>query len=200
MPSHSRLAPSTIWQRTRATTIALGIAIAATLATPATSASNTPEPSADAPIILSADGDAVRVVDGDTIKINGERVRVFGIDAPESAQRCAKEYFGTWACGEAATGRMRELIAGALVQCVGIARDKYGRLLAKCFATPKSWVPFADSTGVDVGGVLVREGLAWAYSKYSKAYTIDESAARAAGRGVWRAPTAPAWEWRKRKN
>jgi len=29
-------------------------------------------------------GDSLRVVDGDTIKINGERIRFGGIDAPET--------------------------------------------------------------------------------------------------------------------
>ena len=32
------------------------------------------------------------VVDGDTIKIDGTRIRLFGIDAPEKDQTCKKNY------------------------------------------------------------------------------------------------------------
>ena len=36
-------------------------------------------------------GDSLRVVDGDTIKINGERIRFGGIDAPETNFRGKKQ-------------------------------------------------------------------------------------------------------------
>ncbi|MFZ2102858.1 MAG: hypothetical protein WAU86_20070 [Oricola sp.] len=31
------------------------------------------------------------VVDGDTLRLNGERVRLLGIDAPEKSQTCDKD-------------------------------------------------------------------------------------------------------------
>lgn len=38
------------------------------------------------------------VIDGDTIEVHGQRVRLFGIDAPESAQLCLAES-EEWRCG-----------------------------------------------------------------------------------------------------
>ena len=43
-----------------------------------------------------------RVVDGDTLEVRGTRVRLHGIDAPESKQRC-RSAGRTWPCGYEAT-------------------------------------------------------------------------------------------------
>ena len=39
------------------------------------------------------------VLDGDTIEIRGERIRLFGIDAPESRQMCANANGQSYRCG-----------------------------------------------------------------------------------------------------
>ncbi len=39
-----------------------------------------------------------RVVDGDTIDVAGQRIRLYGIDAPEKNQTCQIEDV-PWACG-----------------------------------------------------------------------------------------------------
>lgn len=52
---------------------------------------------------------AVRVLDGDTLDVAGTRVRLFGIDAPETAQTCRRSG-RDWGCGaEAAQRRRRRL-------------------------------------------------------------------------------------------
>jgi len=88
------------------------------------------------------------VIDGDTIDvlIGGERqrVRYYGIDAPEEGDNCYDE----------ATERNRELL-GTTVRLEADARneDKYGRLLRYVFTN--------DGTSVDAA--LVSEGLAKAW-------------------------------------
>ena len=65
---------------------------------------------------------AVRIIDGDTVELeNGERLRLIGIDAPESGQR----YFSE------ARGRLAEFVLNkevALEKDVS-DKDEYGRLL-----------------------------------------------------------------------
>ena len=42
------------------------------------------------------------VIDGDTIEIHGKRIRLNGIDAPESGQRCQNARGTAWRCGQQA--------------------------------------------------------------------------------------------------
>jgi endonuclease YncB( thermonuclease family) len=125
------------------------------------------------------------VVDGDTITIGETRVRLEGIDAPETVQTCPRRWIGTWACGTAATTRLAQLIGDKDVSCRSSGLDKYGRVLATCFAE-----------GRDINAQMVREGLAWAFVKYSRTYVREEAQARAEGVGIWQAEATPAWEFR----
>jgi len=43
------------------------------------------------------------VIDGDTIEIHGTRIRLHGIDAPESRQVCMRPTGEEWRCGQQAS-------------------------------------------------------------------------------------------------
>lgn len=88
------------------------------------------------------------VVDGDTIRVNGERVRIMGLDAPEMEGRCPAEK----EAARRARARMAELVAGG-VTLRPHGRDRYRRLLAVV----------QDSRGRDVAALMIREGLARPY-------------------------------------
>ena len=89
-----------------------------------------------------------RVIDGDTIEVGTARVRLFGVDAPESAQRCVAQG-RRWPWGEHATRALAGRIDGRSVACEERDRDRYGRIVAVC-----------RHGGQDVNAWLVREG--WA--------------------------------------
>lgn len=138
-----------------------------------------------------------RVIDGDTIDVAGTRLRLEGIDAPETGQTCtAREGWlrrvalpsastPTWECGGSATRALIKLIGGNEVACRPTGTDKYERTLAICHVG-----------GLDINGEMVRQGHAWAFVKYSQRYASVEAEARTARRGIWQAPTMPAWEHR----
>ena len=126
-----------------------------------------------------------RVIDGDTIEVSSARIRLFGVDAPESAQRCLAES-RRWPCGEQATRVLAGRIDGQSVACEERDRDRYGRIVGVC-----------RYGGQDVNAWLVREGWAMAYRRYSTAYVGEEAAAKTAQRGVWRGKFVPPWDWRR---
>jgi len=116
-----------------------------------------------------------KVIDGDTIDvvIGGEhqRVRYYGIDAPEKDEECYQE----------ATERNRELV-GTTVRLEPDARDKdeHGRLLRYVFT----------NDGISVDAALVSEGLAKAWredGRYLSRLTILETDASQRSTGcLWK--------------
>ena len=126
-----------------------------------------------------------RVVDGDSLALAGERIRLHGIDAPESAQTC-RASGARWRCGERATRGLRERIGARTVACEERDRDRYGRVVAVCRAG-----------GVDLNAWMVAQGWALAYRRYSRAYVDEEAAARSARRGLWRGDFVAPWDWRR---
>jgi endonuclease YncB( thermonuclease family) len=124
------------------------------------------------------------VIDGDTLDIDGERIRLHGIDAPESAQVCQVAGLN-WPCGREATRFLSHAAGNGAVLCSGGKRDRYGRLIAVCYVG-----------GSSLNAAMVAHGWALAYRKYSLDYVAEEDAARGAGRGMWRGQFTEPWEWR----
>src|SRR5271157_6508958 len=70
------------------------------------------------------------VVDGDTIEIHGQRIRLFGIDAPESSQLCVRPTGERWWCGQQASFALADRIGRTAVTCQPRDLDRYGRVVA----------------------------------------------------------------------
>lgn len=111
------------------------------------------------------------VADGDTLHLDGRRIRLQGMDAPELAQTCERNG-ASWPCGTTARFALAEMVQRGEVFCTSSGADAYGRALARCTVG-----------GVDIAEELVRQGLAVAYGR--QGYTAAEAEARAASRGMW---------------
>src|SRR6266576_2507001 len=122
------------------------------------------------------------IIDGDTIEIRGQRIRLFGIDAPEHDQLC--EAAGSqYRCGQQAALAPADQIGSKTVDCAPRDVDQYGRVVAVCSAGSE-----------DLNAWMVRQGWALAYRHYSTAYVADEDAAHLAGDGIWRGTFDAPWD------
>ena len=129
------------------------------------------------------------VIDADTLEIQGQRIRLQGVDAPEKTQTCEAADGKPYRCGQKAALALDDWIAGRPVTCTEAAnRDRYGRLIAFC-----------KVGGVDLNGWLVEQGHAVAYRRYSMAYAAAEDRARAAKRGIWAGNFQMPWDYRAEK-
>ena len=126
-----------------------------------------------------------RVIDGDTLEIAGERIRLHGIDAPESRQTCIASG-ERWSCGQKAEFALTDFIGDWPVRCEGQGTDRYGRTIATCYVR-----------GEDIEAWMVVNGWALAYRRYSDDYVDEEAIAQDAQAGIWRGEFVPPWEWRR---
>ena len=128
-----------------------------------------------------------RIVDGDTVVLSGVRVRLHGIDAPETKQSCRDAQDRRYRCGREATAALGRLADGGIRCRMQRGADRYGRKIGTCYA--------AD--GTDINAEMVRLGYALAYRKYSKKYVPEEQEARANRRGLHRGAFVEPWAWRR---
>jgi endonuclease YncB( thermonuclease family) len=123
------------------------------------------------------------IIDGDTLEIHGERIRLWGIDAPESTQLCRGDDSLPYRCGAKAANDLATFIAQQSVRCIPISLDQYGRTVATC-----------SVGGADLAEWLVRSGLALDWPQYSKRkYDPTQRDAERDGRGMWTGSYVEPW-------
>jgi endonuclease YncB( thermonuclease family) len=128
-----------------------------------------------------------RVIDGDTLDMSGTRIRLWGIDAPETRQMCDGQDGQTYECGRDSRAVMIELTRDRVVTCDPRDRDRYGRVVAVC-----------RTEAGDINAAIVRRGWAVDWPRYSQgAYSREQEAARQEGLGIWSGRFQMPWEWRR---
>ena len=129
---------------------------------------------------------SIRVVDGDTIVLNKEKIRLHGIDTPETKQNCKNKIGVEYGCGASATKELKKIIENKKVSCLRKDKDRYGRSVSVCYVN-----------GKDINALLVKRGWAVAYKKYSKDYISEEAEAKKNKLGLWQGQFILPWKWRR---
>ena len=131
--------------------------------------------------VLAADiSSPCAIIDGDTLDMDGIRIRLCGIDAPEMKQTCQGQDGLTYECGRDSAAIMRELTRDRPVACESRDRDQYGRAVAVC----------GRESG-EIIAPIVRRGWAVDWPRYSHGrYRPYEATASRRGIGdlVWAVP------------
>ena len=126
------------------------------------------------------------IIDGDTLEIHGTRIRLWGIDAPESSQLCRDDESLQYQCGAKAANALDAFIARRPVDCSPVSLDQYGRTVVVC-----------SIGSVDLAEWLVRNGLALDWPQYSKGgYAEAQTEAKRHERGMWAGSFKEPWVYR----
>lgn len=154
--------------------------------TPAPSTATTTPARTSAPSSVQRLHGIATVFDADTIGVQGARLRLQGIDAPEYAQDCGTRE-RSWHCGRDSIAALRRHLDGHSLDCLVVGTDRYQRGLAHCRIA-------GDRGDDDLNRWLVRSG--WAVS-YGDDYLAEELLAERERAGLWRDAFERPSQWRR---
>lgn len=130
-------------------------------------------------IINSASAAKIIVVDGDSLEIDGKRIRLEGIDAPEYNQECYTGNGKLYKCGLESKKYLETIINQGKVSCDEKDIDRYQRSLCICYVINKS------GDKLNVNEQMIRSGWAVMYRNEYSDYYSAEAEAKKKKKGIW---------------
>ncbi len=132
-----------------------------------------------------------KVLSGSILALEGIKLKLFGIDAPDANQVCINRMNESYNCGVTAKEWLQEWLNGKEVSCHVLSKVERGWATASCFV---------DDNKYDVAAVIVNSGWAVAYPRTTDVYVPYERQAAGARRGLWSGTFYKPWDWRKLQN
>ena len=129
-----------------------------------------------------------QVVEGDRMIVNGQPVRLYGIDAPELGQQCRSARGVPFDCGEAARAVLERMIGSNPVRCSIFSVSSAGDQIGLC-----------QVDGADLGTRMIADGWAFPQRRLSNRYEAMEARAQSARVGLWAGFAERPWLWRRRQ-
>jgi len=111
------------------------------------------------------EGRPTKISDGDTIVLAEIiKIRMEGIDAPESKQTCINDKGVEYSCGKLATEHLHKIIGKGKVRCEMHSYDRYGRYLMTCY----------KMDGTDIHAQMIKDGYAVVSTYGPETYLAQE--------------------------
>ena len=120
------------------------------------------------------EGNKIKVIDGDSLEVDGKRIRLKGIDAPEYKQYCFDENNKKYNCGLLSREYLLTLTEGTDFYCKFKETDRYGRYLSVCY-----------SDGKNVNKLMLKEGWAIPYRTKNPLYYAAQIKAKLQKKGIY---------------
>lgn len=127
-------------------------------------------------------------VEGDTLSVNGGVVKLWGIDAPDMGQKCARAGGQEYDCYTASRDALTKLISGKQIECHIRSKDSNGQQVGTC-----------GVGGYDLAALMIKGGWAMAYHSLNLQYDQLEGVAQARRVGLWAGEVDAPWDWRAKQ-
>lgn len=110
---------------------------------------------------------------GDLLVVNGQKFRLWGIDAIDEFQLCQANAHD-WPCGTTPIQALQMYTEGGLIACYERGTNRSGERVAQCFRGD-----------IDLNGLLAENGLAYAIRNETTNYHLKEGMGKSRKAGIW---------------
>ena len=132
-----------------------------------------------------------KVASGSILYVEGIKIKLLGIDAPDRDQVCVNGLGDSYKCGEMSIMWLEDWLNGKEVSCRILSKIEQGQATGSCFT---------DNNQYDVAAVVTSAGWAVAYTRTTDIYVPYEQQAMSDRRGLWSGTFYTPWDWRKMRN